>query len=284
MPTDDLIATQGGNLLLGKLLEQTNLEDRINLLQRTFFPPPFDIPTIDVVKAYIGTLAQAQPAFEAIEQFRYDPYFQRTLNIDIVPSCSTVRQRLDMIGEIAKAEMNVLIMQESCNLLRTMGTQVTPCFADYVPLDVDVSPFDNSRTKKEGIGFTYKKVFGYAPIIAYLGQEGFCVNVELREGTQHCQKNTPEFLEIAIKNAKLATDAKILVRLDSGNDSSDNMALFQRLGVDFIIKRNPRQEDIEAHFHKAVESGIEIPGSREGKRIFVYESAKKPKGCSKDVR
>jgi hypothetical protein len=153
-----------------------------------------------------------------------------------------------------------------------------------VALDVDVSPFDNSKTKKEGIGFTYKKFMGYAPIFAYLGQEGYCVNVELREGQQHCQEKTPEFLEVAITNARIATDAKILVRLDSGNDSGDNMALFQRHGVDFIIKRNPRKESAENHFRNAEENGIEIEGTREGKRIFVYETFKTPKNCKKAVR
>ena len=97
-----------------------------------------------------------------------------------------------------------LLMEEGAGLLRAIGTQISPCFAGFVPLDVDVSPFDNSKTKKEGIGWTYKKFMGYAPIFAYLGQEGYCVNVELREGTWHCQRNTPNFLEAAINNARLA--------------------------------------------------------------------------------
>jgi hypothetical protein len=52
---------------------------------------------------------------------------------------------------------------------------------ETVALDVDVSPFDNSNTKKEGVSWTYKKVDGYAPIFAYLGEEGYLVHCELRE-------------------------------------------------------------------------------------------------------
>jgi len=282
--TNEIIATQGGNLLLGQLMKNTNLKERVNAVLQEQYHPPKSITTADVIVSYIGILSQAQVAFEAIEQFRGDPYFKQTLGIDKVPSCPTLRQRLDLIGEIAKDEMISVIMQESSNLLRNMGVQISPCFAGYVPLDVDVSPFDNSRTKKEGIGFTYKKVVGFAPIFAYLGQEGYCVNVELREGTQNCQKNTPEFLEAAITNARMATDAKILVRLDSGNDSGDNISLFQRLNVDFIIKRNPRRESLEKHFNNAAKSGVEVKGAREGKRIFVYEYFKKPRGCKTPVR
>jgi hypothetical protein len=56
---------------------------------------------------------------------------------------------------------------------------------------MDVSPFDNSKTQKEGVSRTYKGVDGFAPIFAYLGTEGYLVNLEFREGKQHCQKNTP---------------------------------------------------------------------------------------------
>jgi len=60
-------------------------------------------------------------------------------------------------------------------------------------LDIAVSPFDNSKTKKKGCSRTYKGVNGYAPIFAYLGWEGYQVNVELREGSQHSQRKRRPF-------------------------------------------------------------------------------------------
>ena len=59
----------------------------------------------------------------------------------------------------------------------------------YVPVDIDVTPFDNSKTHKEGVSRTYKGFDGYAPIMAYIGTEGYCINTELRIGKQHCQKD-----------------------------------------------------------------------------------------------
>lgn len=58
---------------------------------------------------------------------------------------------------------------------------------------MDVTPFDNSKTKKEGVSRTYKGFDGYAPIMAYLGTEGYLINAKLREGKQHCQCDTPAF-------------------------------------------------------------------------------------------
>lgn len=44
----------------------------------------------------------------------------------------------------------------------------------YVPVDIDVTPFDNSKTRKEGVSRTYKGYDGYAPIMVYIGTGGIC--------------------------------------------------------------------------------------------------------------
>lgn len=71
-----------------------------------------------------------------------------------------------------------------------------------MPLDIDVFTMDNSNTKKEGVSYTYQGFFGYAPIAAYLGLEGWCLGIELREGSQHSQTNFIPFLERIIQTRK----------------------------------------------------------------------------------
>ena len=284
--TNEIISTHGGNLLLGELLAKTTLAKRMNELTNGIIPTTNGISTSDVTLTYIGMLCQAQPEFEAAEQFRDDEYYERSLGISRVPSCSTLRQRLDAIGAECKEQAIEIIINESSRILRTIGTAITPCYSDYVALDVDVSPFDNSGTKKEGVSWTYRNFDGFAPIFAYLGEEGYCVNNSLREGKQHCQKDTPEFLRQTIINAKASTDHKILVRMDSGNDASENIAIMQNKNskADFIIKRNPRKESPELHFAIAEERGRELPGIRDGKRTYVYENEVKLPKCPEKVR
>jgi hypothetical protein len=53
---------------------------------------------------------------------------------------------------------------------------------------------NNEGTKKENIGWTYKGCEGYHSIFGYLGAEGYLLSRELRPGSRHCQKGTPEFL------------------------------------------------------------------------------------------
>ena len=284
--TNEIIATDGGNLLVGELIAKTRLAARLNILTNGETDTENGITTGDVVLTYVGMLCQAQPEFEAAEQFRKDEYYAQSLGITRVPYCSRLRQRLDAIGAQYKEQAAEIIMNESGKLLRRIGAAISPCYKDYAALDVDVSPFNNSDTKKEGVSWTYKNFNGYAPIFGYLGEEGYCVNTSLREGKQHCQKDTPEFLRQAIKNAKIATDLRILVRMDSGNDAAENIALMQSEDskADFIIKRNPRKESPELHFAAAVERGRELPGVRDGKRIFVYENEVKLPGCPEKAR
>ena len=64
----------------------------------------------------------------------------------------------------------------------------------HVPLDVDVTVLDNTGSRKEGVSRTYKGCDGDAPLMIYLGGEGYRIDVELRQGKQHCQKGMAQRL------------------------------------------------------------------------------------------
>jgi hypothetical protein len=42
----------------------------------------------------------------------------------------------------------------------------------YLPVDIDTTAMDNSKTKKEGVSRTYRGFDGYHPILAYVGKVG----------------------------------------------------------------------------------------------------------------
>lgn len=231
--------------------------------------PEPDIKNGDVAISYIGLFCQGKNDFDSIEPFRQDKFFKSALGIRKVPSSPTLRQRFDMVG----STWNNIILEESALLLKKAGVKITPCYKDYVALDIDVSPFDNSKTKKEGVSMTYKGFEGYSPIIAYLGQEGYGVNIELREGKQNCQKNTPEFIDESIQYARAVTDKPLIVRMDAGNDSIENIKILikQETKVDYIIKRNLRKESSEGWLQIARNKGKLIK-VREGKDIYYGDT------------
>lgn len=89
---------------------------------------------------------------------------------------------------------------------------------------------------------------GYAPMAAYLGQEGDCLELELRAGRQHCRNGPPDFLQRVLARARRVTTAPVLLRLDSGNDAIENIAVVEAYNAQASllalihdrIKWNPR--------------------------------------------
>jgi len=187
------------------------------------------------------------------------------LGLEDVPSEGTLRQRLDELED----RCDRILREESADLVARYAPKLTPCHEDWIALDLDVSPFDNSGTKKQGVSWTYKKVDGYAPVFAYLAE--YLIHSELRPGSQHCQEGMPEFLDEAIAYARRVTQGKLLVRMDSGNDDLENMRRCQKNKVDWIIKRNLRQESLDDWMEEAEAFG-QCEEPREGKEIWTGET------------
>ncbi|GHT83294.1 hypothetical protein FACS1894137_04010 [Spirochaetia bacterium] len=159
----------------------------------------------------------------------------------------------------------------ACNLellKKATLTSITVNGHEYIPVDIDVSPMDNSKTKKEGVSRTYKGCDGYAPIFAYIGAEGYMLSCQLREGSQHCQKNTPEFIrQLNSMIAELNLQKPVLFRLDGGNDSLDTIiAILKQAGQFFIIKRNPRR-DVPEQWVDTAKALANAETPREGKTV-----------------
>jgi hypothetical protein len=280
--SNELIITPTGVAIIGAILNNnTNLLKRLNEFKIPEVLEDPEITNAEILKSYVALLCMGKSDFESIEEYRGNEFFMKALGINKVPSCSTLRQRLDMV----KNKWNKIILEENVNLLKEIGVNYTPCYKSYIPLDIDVSPFDNSKTKKEGVSRTYKGCDGFAPIFAYLGDEGYCINMEFREGKVHCQKGTPEFLKQTLLYAKKATQGNILVRLDSGNDSADNIIILhnKETKADFIIKRNLRKEKLEEWLKTAKEKG-KCNQPRDGKKVYIGETYLDIKGLENKQR
>ena len=160
-------------------------------------------------------------------------------------------------------------------MFNTLHVQPSALASGLVPLDLDVTPMDNSKTHKEGVSHTYKGFDGYAPMMAYIGTEGFLANTELREGSQHCQCNTPEFLKQTLRIGHQLTDNQLLIRMDAGNDAAENLGILIEDKSWFIVKRNLRRgESKEEWLAKVKECCKDIRNPRDGKTVYIGSSWK----------
>ena len=228
----------------------------------------------DVIRSYIGLLCLGKSDFEAVSGMREDDFFHTAMGVETVPSAETLRQRFD-----ERAEAFLPLIVESCiDFLGNVGAKFTALETGHVPLDADVTPFDNSQTNKEGVSRTYKGYDGYAPMAAYLGREGYCLELELRVGKQHCQSGTAQLLQRVLDRAGRLSTQPILVRLDGGNDAIENIEVVlayneqnaDRAPVDFLIKWNPRKEDPVQWLAYAEQHG-QWEEPRPGKRVALFE-------------
>jgi len=219
----------------------------------------------DILRSYLGMLSLGQTDYEAVTNKKNDDYFKHSLGINRVPSAETLRQRFDELSE----KLLPLVDTSSTEFLKNSKALLTPLKTGHVPLDCDVFPMDNSQTKKEGVSRTYKGTDGYAPVAAYFGQEGWCLELELREGKQHSQCNFIPFLDRVMAKARTLTSRKILVRLDSAHDALETRVnLAGRKKVSYIIKWNPRKEDLNQWAKRIFAEGkVEEP--RPGKKVGV---------------
>ena len=265
--TNERIIPASGLAVVGALLGKSGFIKKLNRMDITSNRSQHQIKNGDIVLTYLGMLCMGKPYFEAVHEMDDDKDFYKTALFITrrIPSEETLRQRMDDIGD----SLRQTILEQNVEMLLANKIQPTALANGLVLVDIDVTPMDNSKSKKEGVSRTYKGFDGYAPMMAYIGTEGYAINFELREGKQHCQKGTVEFLQETIKLCHKLTDKPLLIRLDSGNDSIDNVAVLMDTGCFFIIKRNLRRESTDDWFEMAKQYFQNVNSPRDGKTVYI---------------
>ena len=266
--TNERLITPSGLSFVGAMVKNSGLVRECNRLTVSARRSQPQIKSGDILLSYIGLLCQGKTEFEAVKEMNADPdFFKMALGLKSgIPSPETLRQRMDYIG----SSLRSTILRANVKMFQNYSMQPTPLDCGLIPVDIDVTPFDNSKTHKEGVSRTYKGYDGYAPMMAYIGTEGYALNMELREGKQHCQNHTPEFLEESLKLAHIMTNNQLLVRLDSGNDATVNMDLLINDGSWFIVKHKRRRNESEEMILNTVKKCCKnVSAPREGKTVYI---------------
>ena len=145
------------------------------------------------------------------------------------------------------------------------------------------------------MGRTYAGVDGYCPLAAYLGSNGFCLELALRPGVQHSSLETPWNFERVIPMAQRLSaagpKAPILLREDSGFDCAAQMQAidsYNRKGlpqVDWLIKWNPRKTNVaELAARRDAHEAAHWDHPRHGKRVTMWEEPVGIEGIERPVR
>jgi len=276
------LTSNAGLALVGQYLKRLNISARID---GKFPVGPRAISNSDIFKSYLGLLVQGKNDFEATEAFRGEDFFCRTLGIASVPSCSTLRQRMNAHApdwfELVDA-FNLTLLSA---LYAGKPVDFGALSCGYMAVDWDTFVMDNSGTRKEGIGRTYQSVDGFTCSATYLGSLGYCLELALRPGVQHCARETGYNLERVLPMGAQLTALPLLFRADSGlcseailQDISHQAAALSR-EIACIIKWNPRKTPVETIAAKQVaDTSVIWCHLREGKRMCMWSEALRTEG------
>jgi hypothetical protein len=259
--TTETIESKGGLILVGKIA----MKARLTAIKSAF------VNNAGIILATLyGLMAEGKHDFESIGEKRGSLFFQEALGLPYVYAKETVRL---YIGKMASNADEVIgqLRESSAKIIKEgplHGVWINKI--RYIPFDVDTTAMDNSKTKKEGVSYTYRGFDGYHPILGYVGTEGYMLDCELRPGSQHCQNGTVGFIEGAIQQLKgIKAMGRILFRLDSGNDSFDTVKAVTAAKTHYcIIKRNKRLESDEKWLKTAQQHGKQIE-TRKGKKTWI---------------
>lgn len=280
---DEHLTSHSGLALIGRVLLHSGLRSGCDQVEGAV-PEREGFSLGELTTAMTGLICLGKPDFDAIEEQREQPFFAQSLGLSRCPSAPTLRQRLQAAG----SRLDGAIRAASQRLVRTMAPRiggVSTLAGEMVPVEMDVVVFDNSHTQKEGLGFTYHRCMGYAPIFSHVGTEGYLVDAELRTGETHSQgETTPAFLRSTLISARQMVPAgdtrPLLLRIDSGFDSQDNLRICDETSTRFIIARNRRRETAEQWVEIARANAV-ATSPRPGKTVWIGEIQREVGGRSR---
>lgn len=142
------LTSNAGLALVGQYFKHLGVSARVD---RQFPVGVGGIANSDILKSYLGLLVQGKNDFDAVEEFRGDSFFTRSLDVGVVPSCSTLRQRMDthaaswfeLAGEFNEALLSVKYATGPVDF------GALPC--GYMAVDWDTFVMNNAGTKKEAV-------------------------------------------------------------------------------------------------------------------------------------
>ena len=259
--TTEFIESKGGLILAGKIARMIGLGNIICSNVKN---------AGNIIISLFALMIEGKTDFESMKEKRDSLFFREALDLAFVYAKETIRLYLEKMAVDSNKIINQL--KESAAKIIKISKLHGIWIEDklYIPIDMDTTVMDNSKTNKEGVSYTYRGYDGYQPMMAYIGKEGYILNCELRPGSQHCQSGTTVFIWESVRQLEKAEiKGRILFRLDSGNDAYETMEaiIYSREENYCIIKRNKRRESDEKWLEMAKLNGkLEEP--RKGKKIW----------------
>lgn len=203
---------------------------------------------------------------EDIEQRRQDENFLNGLDAERIPDPTTA-------GDFTRRfnEADILTLQESINRARLNVWRVQPeGFLREAFIDVDGTLAETYGECKEGMGLSYKGVWGYGPLIVSLANTKEVLYLVNRPGQVASHSGSVEWIDRAVKVVQ-SVAGKLTIRGDTDFTHTAHLDRWDEQGLYFIL-------GMDAHV-KVVQLAEALPASAWQRldRVPKYEILSEPR-------
>jgi hypothetical protein len=155
-----MIESKGGIIFAGNIARKIGLEKIKSSLVKNAGV---------VIAIMFGLMVEGKRDYESAGGKRGSILFQEAFGLPNMYAKETVRLYAERMA--ANADEIIIQLRESNVKIIKQGTlhRLWIDGSQYLPLDIDTTTMDNSKSKKEGVSRTYQGYDGYHPIIAYTG-------------------------------------------------------------------------------------------------------------------
>ena len=157
--TTEAIESKGGLLLAGKIAMIAGL----GAIKSTVIKNAGAIIT-----SLYGLMMEGKTDFESMGEKRGSLFFKEALGLSFIYAKETVRLYLEQMAK--EADKIIEQLREGVVKIIKKGPLHGLWIEGkhYIPVDIDSTAMDNSKTKKEGVSLIYRSFEGYQPIFAYI--------------------------------------------------------------------------------------------------------------------
>jgi hypothetical protein len=219
--TDELITPRSGLALFAEVLRALKVEQKV----RDYFPRPGSNRGYEAwsyLEPLLLMLEGGGRHIEDVREIREDRTLRTLIGLGRMPALSTFGDWLARSGARGGVAAMRKVGEETAETIwkRTATAEYT--------LDVDATVIEAEKKEAE---WTYKKVKGYQPILAFLAENGVCLTHEFRQGNVVAQSGALKFLKRCLRRCPKIKR----VRSDSAFYQADVINWCENNGLGFTI-------------------------------------------------